>query len=145
MHRAREEYFFKGEKIIVLRKCANEPMFTYTDFDCYVSATFYVIKSERINLKYLTAVLNSKLIAFWLRNKGKMQGNNYQLDKEPLLQISIINTKEVKPITSIVDKIISTKVENAKADIKDLEKQLDEMVYKLYDLTEEEIKIIEGN
>lgn len=145
LHRAREEYFFKDEKIIVLRKCANEPMFTYTDFDCYVSATFYVIKSDRINLKYLTAILNSKLIAFWLRNKGKMQGSNYQLDKEPLLQIPIFNTKEVKPMVIIVDQILSAKEKNPKADTSPLEKQLDEMVYKLYDLTEEEIKIIEGN
>lgn len=126
----------------MLRKCANEPMFTYTDFDCYVSATFYVIKSERLNLKYLTAVLNSKLIEFWLRNKGKMQGNNYQLDKEPLLQIPIFNTIDVKPITSVVDKIISTKNKNAKADIKDLEKQLSFMVYHLYNLTYDEEKLL---
>jgi adenine-specific DNA-methyltransferase len=119
-------------------------MFTYTDFDCYVSATFYVIKSEKINLKYLTAILNSKLIAFWLKNKGKMQGNNYQLDKEPLLQIPIFNAKEVKPIITIVDKILSAKAENAQADISALEKQLDEMIYKLYELTEEEIVIVAG-
>lgn len=144
LHRAREEWFFKDEKIIVLRKCVTEPMFTYTDFDCYVSATFYVIKSTRINLKYLTAILNSKLIAFWLRNKGKMQGNNYQLDKEPLLQIPIFNTKDFKPVTSVVDKILATMAKKLDADTSVLEKQIDEMVYKLYDLTKEEIKIIEG-
>ena len=60
LHRSREENFFKGEKIIALRKCVGEPKFTYTDFDCYVSATFYLIKTQRINQKYLTAVLNSK-------------------------------------------------------------------------------------
>ena len=43
-------------------------------------------------MKYLTGILNSKLIAFWLRNKGKMQGSNYQIDKEPLLNIPICNT-----------------------------------------------------
>nr|NQU92810.1 Eco57I restriction-modification methylase domain-containing protein [Bacteroidota bacterium] len=144
LHRSREESFFKDEKIIVLRKYVNEPIFTYTDFDCYVSATFYVIKSERINLKYLTAILNSKLIEFWLRNKGKMQGNNYQLDKEPLLQIPIFKTKVVKPITSIVDQILSAKAANPKADTRQLERQIDELVYGLYELTEEEIKIIEG-
>ena len=99
LHRARNEYFFKNQKIIALRKCVGEPIFTYTDFDCYVSATFYVIKSERIDLKYLTAIFNSKLVAFWLRNKGKMQGRNYQLDKEPLLDIPIYKTakNEQKP------------------------------------------------
>jgi adenine-specific DNA-methyltransferase len=66
LHRAREESFFKGEKIIALRKCIS-PSFTYTDFDCYVSATFYVIKSNRINMEYLTGLLNSKLIELWLK------------------------------------------------------------------------------
>ena len=82
LHRARNEKFFIGEKIISLRK-NNQPCFTYTDFDCYVTQTFYSIKTNRYNLKYLTTLLNSKLIAFWLRFKGKMQGNNYQIDKEP--------------------------------------------------------------
>ncbi len=94
LHRARVESFFKGEKIIALRKCVGMPIFTYTDFDCYVSATFYIIKTNRTNQKYLTCLLNSKLIAFWLKNKGKMQGSNYQLDKEPLLAIPIYNPSE---------------------------------------------------
>lgn len=147
LHRAREEYFFQGEKIIALRKCAYEPIFTYTDFDCYVSATFYVIKSERINQKYLLAILNSKLIAFWLRKKGKMQGNNYQLDKEPLLQIPIYkaHNNQQQKIIILVNQILAAKKANPKADTTTLEKLIDEMVYKLYDLTEEEIKIIEGN
>ena len=68
LHRTREENFFKGEKIIVQRKCAGKPVFTYTDFDTYVSATFYVIKTENLNQKYLTGVLNSRLIEFWLKN-----------------------------------------------------------------------------
>ena len=40
-------------------------------------------------MKYLIALLNSKLIKFWLKNKGKMQGNNFQIDKEPILEIPI--------------------------------------------------------
>ena len=52
LHRAREPKFFKGEKIITLRKCVGEPKFTYTNFDCYVSATFYIIKTDRLNQKY---------------------------------------------------------------------------------------------
>lgn len=143
LHRAREEYFFQDEKIVVLRKCAYEPIFTFTDFDCYVSATFYVIKSERINLKYLTALLNSKLIAFWLRNKGKMQGNNYQLDKEPLLLIPIVSIKDVKPITSIVDKILLEKEKNSETDLSKLENQLNEMVYKLYQLSYDDVLVVD--
>lgn len=99
LHRARDEKFFTGSpRIVALRKCVGEPKFSYVDFDCYVSATFYVIKTQRINVKYLTTILNSKLIAFWLKHKGKMQGNNYQIDKEPLLNIPIvtINSKNQK-------------------------------------------------
>jgi adenine-specific DNA-methyltransferase len=65
LHRSREEKFFKGIKIISLRKCAS-PTFTYTEFDCYVSQTFNVIKSNRVDMKYLCGLLNSKLVRFWL-------------------------------------------------------------------------------
>ena len=153
LHRAREERFFIGEKIIAVRKCA-EPTFTYTDFDCYVSATFYVIKTERIHSKYLTAILNSKLVAFWLRNKGKMQGNNYQIDKEPLLAIPIFkpSNQEQRSVSSLVDRILLTTkgddypanpTKQAKA--KEYERQIDQMVYKLYGLTLEEIAVVGGN
>ena len=144
LHRARKESFFKGEKIVALRKCVGEPIFTYTDFDCYVSATFYVIKSQRIDLKYLTAVLNSKVVAFWLKNKGKMQGQNYQLDKEPLLEIPIFKPAEnqQQPFINLVDKILAEK--KAGNDTRALEREIDLLVYGLYGLSDEEIKIIEG-
>ena len=145
LHRSRNEKFFRSEKIIAVRKCI-EPTFTYTDFDCYVSATFYVIKSERINLKYLTALLNSKLIAFWLKYKGKMQGNNYQIDKEPLLAIPIHkpSDKNKQPFITLITQILAAKQKDPNADTSALEGQIDQMVYNLYGLTEDEIKIVEG-
>lgn len=108
LHRARNEYFFQEEKIISLRKCAR-PTFTYTDFDCYVSQTYFVIKTSRVNQKFLTALLNSKLIAFWLRHKGKMQGFQYQVDKGPLVELPLITSKEEDIFASIVDYIIFLK------------------------------------
>ena len=89
LHRARKEEIFTNEKIIIARKC-EIPTFSYANFDVYVSQTFMIINSKRFNLKFLTGLLNSKLIQFWLKYKGKIQGNNYQLDKEPLLKIPII-------------------------------------------------------
>ena len=110
-------------------------------------------------MKYLVALLNSTLIAFWLRHKGKMQGNNYQIDKEPLLALPIIkpSEEEQKEIIDIVNKILSlthsnTGIpaygekdtdENVCATIKEYERQIDQLVYKLYGLREEEIEIIE--
>jgi len=49
-----------------------------------------------------------------------------------------------KKIVSIVDQILSAKRKNAEADISHLEQKIDQLVYKLYNLTDEEIKIIEG-
>ncbi len=143
LHRARVEDFFIGEKIIVTRKCSDKPIFTYTNFDTYVSATFYVIKTNRINQKVLIGILNSRLIEFWLFHKGKMQGTNYQLDKEPLLELPIItpNDELQTKIEQVVDAILSAKEHNQ--DTTALEAEIDQLVYQLYELTEEEIKIIE--
>ncbi|EAJ8014988.1 class I SAM-dependent DNA methyltransferase [Campylobacter coli] len=150
LHRARDEKFFTGSpRIVALRKCVGEPKFSYVDFDCYVSATFYVIKTQRINVKYLTAILNSKLIAFWLKHKGKMQGNNYQIDKEPLLNIPIVDTnsknkKLADELINLVDEILKAKEQDKNANTQELENKINSIVYKLYNLTEEEIKIIEN-
>ena len=143
LHRSREEDFFKGEKIISLRKCSDRPTFTFTDFECYVSATFYVIKTERINQKYLTALLNSNLYRFWFEYKGKMQGTNYQIDKQPLMDVPILKTdlKFQERLIKILDNILSFK--NDGLETSDLENQLDIMVYKLYHLNYQEVLVID--
>ncbi|MCR5458010.1 MAG: N-6 DNA methylase, partial [Clostridiales bacterium] len=114
LHRARKEKFFINEKIIALRKCVDHPIFAYCDFECYLSQTFNMIQTTRLNQKYLTGLLNSKLIEFWLKNQGKMQGDNFQLDKEPLQQIPIaVPSKETQQlIANIVDYIIYIKSES---------------------------------
>jgi hypothetical protein len=155
LHRAREERFFIGEKIIVQRKCAGRPVFTYADFETYVSATFYLIKTDRVNLKFLTALLNSKLIAFWLRHKGKMQGNNYQIDKEPLLEIPIIDTEKQDLFAKLVDYILLVYQPRQESLIKyigddliinSIEEVIDQAFYELYFGDEpemQELKVIE--
>ena len=76
------------------------------------------------------------------------------IDKEPILEIPLIkpNNDDQKIIVDIVDKILAiTKdddySENStkQAQVKKYEKQIDQMVYKLYGLTKEEIKIVERN
>ena len=146
LHRARNPYFFQGEKIISVRKCAR-PTFTYVDFDSYVSATFYVIKTERVNQKYLTGLLNSRLIVFWLKHKGKMQGTNYQIDKQPLLALPLISPPlDVQvSVEILVNQILAAKAADSDADTTHLEKEIDKRVYALYNLTEKEIAIVEGS
>jgi type I restriction-modification system DNA methylase subunit len=111
LHRAREEKFFNGEKILSLRKCTR-PTFTFTDFDCYVSQTYFSIQTERCNQLYLTGLLNSDLLAFWLKYQGKMQGDLYQVDKGPLMNLPIVNP--LKEIQEKVAYLVSSIITNTK-------------------------------
>ncbi|QYH12347.1 Eco57I restriction-modification methylase domain-containing protein [Campylobacter jejuni] len=149
LHWARDERFFEsGEKIVSVRKCI-EPIFSYLNNEAYVMLSLNVIKTQRINVKYLTGLLNSKLVAFWLKHKGKMQGNNYQIDKEPLLNIPIVDTnsknkKLADELINLVDEILKVKEQDKNANTQELENKINSLTYKLYNLTEEEIKNIEG-
>ncbi len=145
LHWPREQSIFEsGAKLLIPRKCTT-PCFTYTEEEAYVMMAINVIKSNRVNLKFLSGLLNSKLIAFWLRNRGKMQGLNYQLDKEPLQQIPIaVPIVEVQTqIGRIVEEIIGRKSANENASIQDLENQIDNIVYHLYNLTYDEVLIVD--
>lgn len=141
LHRPRNDYFFKkGAKILVARKC-KIPTFTYIEEECYPTFTFNVIKSERVNLKYLTVLLNSKLIMFWLKYKGKMQGKHFQLDIAPLLDIPIIiNTEN----TSILEDKLNVLIKEKKLK-KDIILEIDSIIYQIYGLNKQEIDIIEND
>ena len=78
-----------------------------------------------------------------------MQGNNYQINQEPLLNIPLIeitkqNEKNANQIIALVDEILKLKAKDSTFDTSKLELQIDKLVYKLYDLTDEEIQIIES-
>jgi len=161
LHRPRDERFFLGEKIISIRK-TDKPKFSFVDFSCYVTQTFYLIKPKTINLKYLLGILNSKVVLYWLQKKGKKQGNALQIDKEPLINIPIriidsTNPAEVKKydqMVSLVEHMLELhkrtpqtphEQEMLQREIASTDAQIDRLVYELYGLTEEEIKIVEGN
>lgn len=156
LHRARDKKFFEGEKIISLRK-TSVPTFTFTDFPCYVSQTYFVIKPENKNLKYLTGLLNSKVVHFWLYYKGKKQGDQLQIDKAPLLEIPLMdanNKNDEYIVVKSVDKIInllktksSVKTDQEKKlidmQIDVEEKRINEIFYRIYGLSEDDIRVIE--
>jgi adenine-specific DNA-methyltransferase len=160
LHRPREQKFFEGEKIFSLRK-TPKVSFTYTDFPCYVSRAFLIVKPSGINLKYLTGILNSKLVNFWFYHMGKRQGEQLQVDKTPLMDLPIrlpSNEKEkelqreivltVNEIIEIKKKIELVKLENEldilEKKVASLENKLDNAVFCLYGITEEEKETIEN-
>ena len=161
LHRARDERFFLGDKIASLRK-AGRPCFTFTDIPCYVSQTFNVLKPSDINLKYLTGLLNSQVCRFWLRRKGKMQGDAMQIDKAPLLEIPIVTVNRASAIdcarhdrmVSLVDRMMALhkRLKSAESDrerealqveINATDSSIDRLTYELYGLSGEEIEIME--
>jgi type II restriction/modification system DNA methylase subunit YeeA len=104
------------------------------------------------NLKYILGLLNSRPVAFFFKifyAGGGLGEDGYRykkafLEQLPIPPITPQNQTIVNQIVQLVDQILSAKQQNPEADTSNLEHQIDQLVYKLYDLTEEEIKIIEG-
>ena len=142
-----ESFFTAGEKILAVRKCVDRPIFVFAEKPAYVMMAVNVIKTSRWNNKLLTAILNSRLIWFWLLHKGKMQGRNYQVDKEPLMQIPLVQPSPEKQaaIISLVDEIIAARKVNNVVDVSALDEKIDNLVFDLYGLTPEEREIVKGN
>ena len=145
LHWPREENFFRGPKILSVRKCAK-PTFCYDDGESYVLMAFNVIKTDRFNMEYLTGLFNSKLINFWLKHKGKKQGDLYQIDTDPILDIPIKGNESIeKSISKLVKQIEQNKRLNPNSDNQNIEDKINQLVYSLYGLTEKEIVFIENN
>ena len=135
---------YSGEKIMI-RRVGNDLIATYDSSDCVTLNTIYNCKviHEKFNPKYITSLLNSSLLSFWFKKVFILTDKLFPYLRVSQLEFLPIKfAKDQKPFITLVDKIISAKKKNK--DTTDLEKQIDEMVYKLYELTDEEIKVVEG-
>jgi len=94
----------------------------------------------------LLGILNSKM-GWWLISKycTAIQ-NGYQLIWKYFSQIPIVkgDEKTRKEIQHLVKKVLEAKKQNLKADVAYMESQINQLVYHVYGLTEEEIGIVEG-
>ena len=115
---------------------------------CYDETGAYCLDSTCIatgsKVKFLSAVLNSKLCNMELfRLSPKTGTGDLIISVQALnpIRIPIPNEKQETDICNLLDEIIEIK--KSDADTTALESQIDQLVYQLYDLTEEEIKIIE--
>lgn len=98
--------------------------------------------SEHFDLKYILAVINSNLVAHFIKfnNKGNI---DFYPDDWKKIPIKKISSEEQKPFINLVTQILDTKNQDVYADTSALEKEVDELVYQLYGLTAEEIQIVE--
>jgi hypothetical protein len=96
-------------------------------------------------LKYLVGILNSKLINLELNRYSPKTGTgDLIISVQALnpLKIVVPNEAQETQMNNLVDQIITQKQQNQ--DTTTLEKEIDQLVYQLYELTDEEIKIVEG-
>ncbi|GAA7336256.1 TaqI-like C-terminal specificity domain-containing protein [Helicobacter pylori] len=142
---------FEKEKI-VYPETSYGAYFIYENSGIFLEKTAFMIVSDAYNLKLLTALLNSKLITFYFKNfcggcilgKSGYQYNKHALEKIPIPKITPQNQELARKITDGAERILKTKEKDPKANTLDLEKEIDALVYQLYHLTDEEIKIIEN-
>ncbi len=104
-----------------------------------------------INPLLILGVLNSNFMSWYARENFKdkhMSGgylglNKGNLEKLPMFELTKSNKPTADKIIVLVDKILQAKAKDPKANTQELEKEIDALVYQLYNLTDEEIKIIE--
>ncbi|MCQ2854476.1 class I SAM-dependent DNA methyltransferase [Helicobacter pylori] len=140
---------FEKEKIVYPCIMAKESCFVYEEKGFYAPAPANIITGDKIEIKYLTALLNSKCIYFVMRKfymgggiEGELKTNN--LEKIPIPKITPKNQELADKITDCTERILKSKEKDPKANTQELEKEIDALVYQLYHLTDEEIKTIEN-
>ncbi|EAK3018482.1 class I SAM-dependent DNA methyltransferase [Campylobacter coli] len=140
---------FEKEKIVYPCIMAKEPYFSYETSFAFAMAPANIITSNSDILKYILAFLNSDFIYLMLRKfymgggiEGELKTNN--LEKLPIPKINSKNQKLADELINLVDEILKAKEQDKNANTQELENKINSLVYKLYNLTEEEIKIIEG-
>ncbi|MCF3569731.1 Eco57I restriction-modification methylase domain-containing protein [Planktothrix agardhii 1806] len=134
---------FKSEKIVTPYR-TQKLSFALSTEECYASRdVYYIIKNIDVDLKYIISLLNSRLFYQWFYYRGKRKGNILELYAKPLKEVPIYlpNINKQKLFINIVEKILTLKSEGKDTTI--LEQQIDNLVYKLYELTYEEVKVID--
>lgn len=171
-YRARDYDVFTNKDKIVFPYRSKSNIFSYSKSDFFASGDVLYLrqKDKNFNIKYLLALLNSKLYYTWLYYKGKRKGEVLELYATPISQIPIknISEEEQQYFITLVDNILNSKEKITKYKkhfdslsavdkieiTEEIEKEeniinkaiddIDAMVYQLYNLTENEIKIVEG-
>ncbi|GAA9611192.1 class I SAM-dependent DNA methyltransferase [Helicobacter pylori] len=144
---------FEKEKI-VYGEIVQEPRFYLDNGECqlgyfYAEATSFILTGE--HLCYLLGMLHSKLITFAFKAfyaGGGLGESGYRykkafIERLPIPKITPQNQKLAHKITDCTEAILEAKEKDPKANTQRLEKEIDALVYQLYNLTDEEIKIIE--
>ncbi|MEO5357391.1 MAG: Eco57I restriction-modification methylase domain-containing protein [Nitrospirae bacterium YQR-1] len=137
---------------IVTPDIASGCQMTVDERGLYHTTTIYSFifkKTVKESLKYFLSILNSRLFWYFLTTTGSvLRGNYFRFKTNYLMPFPIprgLSLNEQQPFITLVDKILTLKQNDSKADTTAIEREIDQMVYKLYGLTPEEIEIVEND
>jgi type II restriction/modification system DNA methylase subunit YeeA len=150
---------FEREKLIYPETTVRRSEFYYDNKKSYIDKTCFMITGE--NLKFLNGVLSSKLLEWYLESelrllgKRSIQYSKQFIEKVPVPKISNNNFLLSDEIIKLVDQILKlneekqeakleTSINQLKSKIDYCERRINEIVYELYELTPDEINIVEG-
>ncbi len=149
-------YDIFSKDIIIWSDIVKTPSFSITNGDVYVdtSAYFLDVVNPEFRKKYILAILNSKISYYFMLKTASTLGESSLRWKKIFVEqlpIPKITETEQQPFIDLVDKIMELKkmdCHEANAsrndEVTELENKIDEMVYKLYGLSEDEIRVVEG-
>ena len=135
---------FERDKLVWI-ELVNTGRFAYDQTGTYCEATTFLMTGK--NLKYLCALLNSKIIRWLLQQiaptsgMGTLRWKKVYVENIPVPQISAAKQRS---FVCLIDCILQAKAGNQSADTSEQEAEIDRLVYKLYDLADEEIELVEG-
>ncbi|WP_101003206.1 Eco57I restriction-modification methylase domain-containing protein [Helicobacter pylori] len=141
---------FEQQDIIFMTRMTNQIRCVVVPLGVY-GGKVNILHDFRIDRFLILGVLNSKLMTYFYKKKffpTHMQGGAFGFDTLsvetlPIPQITKSNKPTADKIIALVDKILKSKEKDPKANTQGLEQEIDALVYQLYHLTDEEIKIIE--
>jgi len=138
--------FEKPEKII-WGLTADKWAYTLDTEQHYLPSNAYILTSETIPIRFILGLLNSKLLHYYFGFIGVMTaGGAYTLKAATIeaLPIAIGTKEQQKEIAIKVDSILNVKAKDKQTDVSSIESEIDRLVYNLYGLSDNEIKIVEG-
>lgn len=149
IHSCKTKTIFEVPEKLLFRRVSANLIFTYDNNQYYALNTIVVVtlKGEKyVSLKYLLALLNSKLLNFYYVTEHKSTKKVFseiQARSVGELPIKHVSQNIQQGFISLVDKILISKEENPQADTSSLENEIDKKVYRLYGLTYDEVLIID--
>ena len=144
--RARDELIFLKKEKLLMRQTSDKLILTIDNNQYYTIDSLFIIYSEQIDLKYLLGLLNSKLLNRQYQKLNPESGRVFaqvKIDYVNELPIVIANANMVQQIVNRVSLILDQKSENVASNTKFIEDEINNLVYQLYDLTPDEIAIVE--